>query len=60
MALEYGVEKLVVDNLMELDLVNEIAGQLGITAKILLRLTPGIDATPTTSSKPAKSTPSSA
>lgn len=44
MALEYGVEKLVVDNLMELDLVNEIAGELGKPAKILLRLTPGIDA----------------
>ena len=44
MVLENKVGRIVVDNLDELELLNEIAGEMGETANILLRLTPGIDA----------------
>ncbi len=44
LALNYGVEKIIADNITELELINNIALDLGVTAKVLLRLTPGIDA----------------
>jgi diaminopimelate decarboxylase len=44
MALEYGVGQIVVDNLYELEKVNRLAAAKGTKAKILFRLTPGIEA----------------
>lgn len=43
-ALEQGVDRIVVDSYRELDLLDSIAGELGVKAGILLRLSPGIDA----------------
>ncbi len=43
LALEYKVGRIVIDNLQELDMLAEIAGQRGATPDVLLRLTPGID-----------------
>ncbi|MCL5115673.1 MAG: diaminopimelate decarboxylase [Firmicutes bacterium] len=42
--LEAGVGQFVVDSLDELDRLNRIADEMGRTAPVLLRLTPGIDA----------------
>ncbi len=42
-ALENGVGHFVVDNLAELDRIDEIAGEMGKTPSVLLRLSPGID-----------------
>ena len=42
-ALENGVGHFVVDNLSELDRIDEIAGEMGKTPSVLLRLSPGID-----------------
>jgi len=42
-ALEWRVGRIVVDNFRELDMLEEIAGERGSVADILLRLTPGID-----------------
>lgn len=44
MALEAGVGRIVVDNLPELHRLSAVAKELGRTAEILLRVTPGIDA----------------
>lgn len=44
LALDYGVGRIVVDNEIELDLLNKIAGEKNKKAKVLLRITPGIDA----------------
>ncbi|MCL6591233.1 MAG: diaminopimelate decarboxylase [Firmicutes bacterium] len=44
MALEYGVGQIVVDNLGELNSLNRLAMAKGAKARILLRITPGIDA----------------
>ncbi len=44
MALEQGVGRLVVDSLDELRRINAMAGDRGLKASILLRITPGIDA----------------
>jgi diaminopimelate decarboxylase len=43
MALELGVGCVVVDNLHELSLLGNLAGERGMVQKILLRLSPGID-----------------
>jgi len=43
MALEWKVGRIVVDNLQELSLLGEIAGEQNCVPDILLRLTPGID-----------------
>lgn len=43
-ALESKVGKFVVDNLYELELLNKIAGEMGITANISFRIKPGVDA----------------
>ena len=43
LALEYHISRIVVDNFHELGLLTKIAGELGCTPDILLRLTPGVD-----------------
>ena len=43
MALDWGVGRIVVDNLYELRMLNGIADQMERTPDILLRLTPGVD-----------------
>ena len=43
LALEYGVGRFSVDNFHEAELLNNIAAKKGITAEILLRITPGIE-----------------
>lgn len=44
MALEYKVHRIMVDNMQELALLNAIAGELGVKAPIMLRLSPGVEA----------------
>lgn len=43
-ALEYGVGKIVVDNLTELEVLNKLAAAQHKKVKIMLRIKPGIDA----------------
>ena len=43
-ALESNVGKFVVDNLYELELLNEICGDMGKKANISFRIKPGVDA----------------
>lgn len=43
-AIEMGVGRLVIDSLDELDRVISIADALGITAQVMLRITPGVHA----------------
>lgn len=43
-ALSVGVGRIIVDSVHELELLNRVAGEAGITPKILLRLTPGVSA----------------
>ncbi|MBI2859418.1 MAG: diaminopimelate decarboxylase [Chloroflexi bacterium] len=43
MALELGIGRIVVDNQYELTLLDELAGQMKLKPKILLRINPGID-----------------
>jgi len=43
LALEWGVGRIVVDNLYELNLLGELAGERGDKPDILLRLSPGVD-----------------
>lgn len=43
-ALKKGVSRIVIDNFDEINVVNDIAKQLGVKAKALVRITPGIDA----------------
>ena len=42
-AIDEGVGYFVVDNVEELDAIDRIAGERGVSQKVLLRLTPGID-----------------
>ncbi|GAA0717378.1 diaminopimelate decarboxylase [Clostridium malenominatum] len=44
MGIELGVRAFVVDNFEEIDIINEIAKEKGIIQKILLRVSPGIEA----------------
>lgn len=44
MALQAGVGRIVVDNFYELELLNNLADELGRNADILLRITPGVEA----------------
>jgi len=44
LALEYKVGRFIVDNQHELLMLNQLAGEAGVKAKIMLRLTPGIEA----------------
>jgi diaminopimelate decarboxylase len=41
--IDNGVGYFVVDNMTELDVIDEIAGEKGIIQPVILRLTPGID-----------------
>jgi diaminopimelate decarboxylase len=43
LALDLGVGRIVVDNFYELELLDRLAGERGISQNILLRLTPGVD-----------------
>src|SRR4030042_4269926 len=43
LALGWGVGRIVVDNLDELEILNSLAGDMGIRQTILLRLNPGVD-----------------
>ena len=43
-ALEVGIGRLVVDSLDEIDLVSEIAAELGVIAPVMLRVTTGVEA----------------
>jgi len=43
LALDLGVGRIVVDNFYELELLDRLAGERGISQDILLRLTPGVD-----------------
>ena len=43
-ALKSGVGRIVADNMTELDNIQNIAANLGVTANIVLRIKPGIDA----------------
>jgi len=43
LALDLGVGRIVVDNFYELELLDKLAGERGISQDILLRLTPGVD-----------------
>ncbi len=42
-AIDYGVGRIVVDNLHEIDLLERLAAERGVTQPVLLRVTPGID-----------------
>lgn len=44
LALENGIGRIVADNYDELERLNRIAGELGKTAEILIRIKPGVDA----------------
>lgn len=44
MAIHYGVGCIVVDNFYELELLDTICSQEGVTQDILLRITPGVEA----------------
>ncbi|AZR74652.1 diaminopimelate decarboxylase [Anoxybacter fermentans] len=43
-ALEAGIGRFVVDNMQELQLLNYLAEEQGVTANVLFRVTPGIEA----------------
>ncbi|TET44366.1 MAG: diaminopimelate decarboxylase, partial [Dehalococcoidia bacterium] len=43
LALYWGIGRVVVDNFYELELLNELAKEKGISQDILLRITPGVD-----------------
>jgi len=43
LALDLGVGRIVVDNFYELELLNKLVGERGVSQDILLRLTPGVD-----------------
>lgn len=42
--LAYGVGRFVVDSFYELEMLNSLAGEMGVRPEILLRITPGIEA----------------
>ncbi len=44
MAIRYGVGLIVVDNFYELERLNRLAGEEGVTQQILLRIKPGVEA----------------
>jgi len=44
LALEWGIGRIVVDNLHELKMLDEIAGAKGTSPDILLRISPGVEA----------------
>lgn len=44
MALELKVGRIVVDNAYELEMLNRLAGEVSVRSKVILRLTPGVEA----------------
>ena len=44
LALEVGVGRIVVDALEEIEIIDDLARRRGLTAQVLLRLTPGVEA----------------
>ncbi len=42
-ALQYGIGIVTLDSFAEIDLLNEVAGELGVTQQVMLRLSPSID-----------------
>lgn len=42
-AIESGVGQFVCDSIEEISIIDEIAGEMGVEQKVLLRITPGID-----------------
>ncbi len=44
LALQVGVGRIVVDNFHELEMLNDMAEELGCSADIMLRVTPGVEA----------------
>ncbi len=44
LALKAGVGRIIVDSVHELELLNHVAGEVGVPAQIYLRLTPGVGA----------------
>ena len=42
-ALDFGIGRIVVDNLHEIDLLERLAAERGVSQAVLLRVTPGID-----------------
>lgn len=43
-AIEAGVGRIVLDTRIELERVSRIAGEIGVTQKVLMRVTPGVEA----------------
>lgn len=43
-AIKSGVGRIVADNRTELERINKIAGELGVCVKVIIRITPGVDA----------------
>lgn len=43
-AVKSGVGRIVADNRTELERINKIAGELGVCVKVIIRITPGVDA----------------
>lgn len=43
-AISAGVGRIVVDSPYEIDRISQIAGELGVTQKVLVRITPGVEA----------------
>ena len=43
-AIKCGVGRIVADNRTELERINKIAGELGVCVKVIIRITPGVDA----------------
>ncbi|MBF7082048.1 diaminopimelate decarboxylase [Desulfallas sp. Bu1-1] len=44
MALDFKVGRIMVDNPYELEMLNRLAGEAGVCANIIMRLTPGVEA----------------
>ena len=42
-AVQYGIACITLDSFAEIDLLNEVAGELGVRQKVMLRLSPSID-----------------
>ena len=44
MAIEHKVGRIIVDNIYELELLNQLAAEAGVKARIMYRIKPGVDA----------------
>ncbi|NQW17994.1 MAG: diaminopimelate decarboxylase [Chloroflexi bacterium] len=43
-AVEYGLARITIDSFPEIDVLNEIAGEQGVTQPVLIRVSPSVDA----------------